>query len=61
MNTHVKNISIERLESHEVNNIIEKFTSCGWHYNGSWQHSTHIFAAFIWDKDSEPIYPGEYQ
>jgi len=61
MNVLVKNISIERLESNEVNNLIENFISRGWHYNSSWQHSIHIFATFIWDRDSEPIYPEGYR
>lgn len=46
----------------EIDLIVNKFTSCGWEPSSSWDlGNVHTFITFLWDKDTDPIYPSGYQ
>ena len=50
----VKNLDVHKLSSEEKANLIKKYTSAGWEYNGGWDLSVHKWLSFTWSHDLEP-------
>lgn len=62
MGTTIYNLSIERMTQQDLELTINEFISCGWELHKTWSLAdVHTFLTFIWDKNSEPIYPLKYQ
>lgn len=55
-------LRVEHMTPQEINLVIDDFISCGWEPSSSWKlGDVHTFISFMWNKDTEPIYPAKHQ